>query len=190
MSHVQHVDELIREYLLYRGFSGTVKAFDSELKVDKDRSFRVDKIVEQLMQFIYAYDLNSLKELWTHLDQRMFSKLEHNFTPAVRKLENAVLKFYLVNAVVSGKADKVTEFFARFTPELIGQPEWKEWFMLPWMKNPEENPVFQVHFTRHWQDTLLVSLHNFLATIFQVRCITVSQVSAIMTLVPVTNLLL
>jgi hypothetical protein len=22
----------------------------------------------------------------------------------------------------------VTEFFARFTPELIGQPEWKEWF--------------------------------------------------------------
>jgi hypothetical protein len=161
------MDELIREYLLYRGFSGTLKAFDSELKVDKDKSFRVDKIVEQLMQFIHLYDLNSLKELWTHLDQRMFSKLEHNFTPAVRKLENAVLKLYLVNAVTSGKVDKVTEFFVRFTPELIGQPEWKEWFMLPWVKNPEENPVFQVHFTRQWQDTLVVSLHNFLATIFQ-----------------------
>ncbi|PSN38125.1 WD repeat-containing protein 91 [Blattella germanica] len=104
MSHIQYVDELIREYLLYRGFSGTVKTFDSELKVDKDKSFR---------------------------------------------------------------PDKVTEFFARVTPELIGQPEWKEWFMLPWVKNPEENPVFQMHFTRHWQDTLLVSLHNFLATIFQ-----------------------
>jgi hypothetical protein len=50
------------------------------------------------------------------------------FFTAVRKLENAVLKFYLVNAVVSGKADKVTEFFAKLTPELIGQPEWKEWF--------------------------------------------------------------
>jgi len=50
------------------------------------------------------------------------------FLTAVRKLENAVLKFYLVNAVASGKTDKVTEFFARFTPELIGQPEWKEWF--------------------------------------------------------------
>jgi hypothetical protein len=47
---------------------------------------------------------------------------------AVRKLENAVLKFYLVNAVISGKLDKVTEFFAKYTPELIGQPEWKEWF--------------------------------------------------------------
>lgn len=41
MSHVQYVDELIREYLLYRGFSGTLKAFDTELKVDKDKSFRV-----------------------------------------------------------------------------------------------------------------------------------------------------
>jgi hypothetical protein len=45
MSHVQYVDELIREYLLYRGFSGTLKAFDSELKVDKDKSFRVSKQV-------------------------------------------------------------------------------------------------------------------------------------------------
>ncbi|KAJ9585107.1 hypothetical protein L9F63_020547 [Diploptera punctata] len=167
MSHIQYVDELIREYLLYRGFSGTVKMFDSELKVDKDKSFRVDKIVDQLTQHIYAYDLTSLRELWSHLDQRMFSKLEHNFIPAVRKLENAVLKFYLINAVLSGKPDKVTEFFARVTPELIGQPEWKEWFILPWVKNPEENPIFQMHFTRHWQDTLLVSLHNFLATIFQ-----------------------
>lgn len=41
MSHVQYLDELIREYLLYRGFSGTVKALDTELKVDKDKSFRV-----------------------------------------------------------------------------------------------------------------------------------------------------
>lgn len=45
MAHIQYVDELIREYLLYRGFSGTLKAFDSELKVDKDKSFRVRKCV-------------------------------------------------------------------------------------------------------------------------------------------------
>lgn len=45
--------------------------------------FQVDKVVEQLMQFIHLYDLNSLKELWTHLDQRMFSKLENNFTPGM-----------------------------------------------------------------------------------------------------------
>lgn len=41
MSQIQYVDELIREYLLYRGFSGTLKMFDAELKVDKEKGFRV-----------------------------------------------------------------------------------------------------------------------------------------------------
>lgn len=39
---------------------------------------------------------------------------------------------------------------------------------LAFIKNPEDNPVYSVHFSRQWQDTMLVSLHNFLATIFQV----------------------
>lgn len=80
------------------------------------------------------------------------------------------------------------------TPELQNQPEWKDWFsklknnslhrfkrlicqilVLPYVKNPEENPTFKVHFTRQWQDTLLVSLHNFLATIFQVCLVFLQQ---------------
>ena len=35
------------------------------------------------------------------------------------------------------------------------------------MKNPEENAVFTVYFSRQWQDTMLVSLHNLLAVSFQ-----------------------
>ncbi|KAK3932037.1 WD repeat-containing protein 91 [Frankliniella fusca] len=168
MAHLQYVDELVREYLLFRGFSSTLKTFDAELKADKDKGFRVDKLVEQLTQHIYSYDLVALKELWAHLDHKIFSRLEQEFTPAVRKLENAVLKLYVVNTVVNGKTDKLNEFFSRLAPELQGQGEWKDWFLIPFLKNPEESPTFAVHFTRQWQDTLLVSLHNFLATIFQV----------------------
>lgn len=39
---------------------------------------------------------------------------------------------------------------------------------LPFIKNPEDNPTYSVHFSKQWHDTMLVSLHNFLATIFQV----------------------
>lgn len=39
--------------------------------------------------------------------------------------------------------------------------------VFPFCRNPEEHAVFAVCFTKQWQDTLLVSLHNFLATIFQ-----------------------
>jgi hypothetical protein len=41
MSHVQYIDELVREYLLFRGFTLTLKSFDNELKIDKDKGFRV-----------------------------------------------------------------------------------------------------------------------------------------------------
>lgn len=80
------------------------------------------------MQYIYTYDLLSLRELWGHLDIRMFSRLENHFTPAIRKLENAVLKMYLVNAAVNNKQDRIQEFFTKMAPELQGHSEWKEWF--------------------------------------------------------------
>ncbi|KAF7269893.1 hypothetical protein GWI33_017098 [Rhynchophorus ferrugineus] len=167
MAHVQYIDELIREYLVFRGFASTLKSFDGDLKVDKDKSFRVDKIIEQLMQLISAYDLNGVRELWGHFEKNIFSKLESNFTSSVKKLENAVLKLYLINAVTNNKPDKVIDFFLKMTPELQNQSEWKDWFVLPYIKNPEENPTFSLHFTKQWQDMLLVSLHNFLASIFQ-----------------------
>ncbi|XP_076241526.1 WD repeat-containing protein 91 isoform X2 [Calliopsis andreniformis] len=167
MSHIQYVDELVKEYLLFRGFTQTLRAFDNDLKAEKEKGFRVDKIVDQLMQHIYNYDLTSLRELWGHLDVRMFSRLESHFTPAVRKLENSVLKMYLVNAAVNNKPDRIQEFFVKMTPELQGHSEWKEWFAFPFVKNPEDNPVYSVHFSRQWQDTMLLSLHNFLSIIFQ-----------------------
>lgn len=54
------VDNLIREFLIFRGFSGTLKQFDTELKGDKDQSFRADKIVDQLMVCINTQDLDNL----------------------------------------------------------------------------------------------------------------------------------
>ena len=41
MSHVQYVDELVKEYLLFRGFGQTLKTFDNDLKAEKEKGFRV-----------------------------------------------------------------------------------------------------------------------------------------------------
>lgn len=84
MAHVQHMDELIKEYLLFRGFTATVKAFEADLKMDKEKGFRVDKIIDQILHIINVYDLNALRELWTHLDNHMFSKLESHFLQGIR----------------------------------------------------------------------------------------------------------
>lgn len=50
------------------------------------------------------------------------------FVLGVKKLENAVLKMYLINTVVNSKTDKIMEFFMKLTPELQNQSEWKDWF--------------------------------------------------------------
>ncbi|XP_067133024.1 WD repeat-containing protein 91 isoform X2 [Centruroides vittatus] len=167
MAAIGFADELVRDYLLYRGFLGALKAFDAELKTDKDRGFRADRIVEHLTSCISSLDLSALREAWSHLDLRIFSRLEHSFLSSAKKLETALLRMYVVTCITSGRQDKLREFFEKMTPELQGQAEWKDWFALLFLKSPEDNPTFQLYFTRQWQDTMLVSLQNFLSVIFQ-----------------------
>lgn len=81
MAHAHFIEEMMKEYLLFRGFGQTLKAFEAELKTDKEKSFRVDKIIEQLLHSVSNYDLNSLRELCGHLETHMFSKLETQFMP-------------------------------------------------------------------------------------------------------------
>ena len=51
------LDGLVREYLLFRGFSQPSKAFEAETKTDKDRAFRPDKITDGLLAFVAAHDI-------------------------------------------------------------------------------------------------------------------------------------
>ncbi|CAH1259339.1 WDR91 [Branchiostoma lanceolatum] len=205
------MDDLVRDYLLYRGFTSTLKVFEGEIKSDKDRGFRADKVVEQMIGFIQQYELGALREYWGHLDRRVFCRLEHVHSTgtvwlyymylrlltkqgmsvedliqvylslirpvleyghvllvgcSVNKLARSLLRLYLVHAMQNGRTEKVTEFFEKLAPEIQGQPEWREWFVLPFLSNPEQNPAFMMYFTKQWADTFIVSLHNFLSVIF------------------------
>lgn len=44
-------------YLLFRGFTNTLRSFDAERRNDGDRGLRVDKIVDQLFSFIEKYEV-------------------------------------------------------------------------------------------------------------------------------------
>ena len=113
MTHYQYLDELVKEYLLFRGFTATLKSFDTDLKNEKEKGFRVDKIVDQINQSISSHDLSGLLDLWKHFDTKIFSKLETNRLAAVRKLENSIYKLYAVQCVQSKQSEKLREFFER-----------------------------------------------------------------------------
>ena len=43
MSATQYLDDLVREYLLHRGFVTSLKAFDNDIKAEKEKGLRSDK---------------------------------------------------------------------------------------------------------------------------------------------------
>lgn len=169
---ITQMDELVKEYLLFRGFNSTIKSFENELKQDKDRCFRADKITDQLLSYIYSFDLSGLLDYWSYLEHKFFSRItlkvsNTSSTALTRKYELFLLRFYLVHAMQSSKADKAIELFENYASKLQSQSEWKEWYCLPFLKNPEENPTFSVYFSKNWIDTFIVSLQNFLNITFQ-----------------------
>ena len=134
MTQYQFLDELVREYLLFRGFVTTLKSLDTDLKNEKEKGFRVEKIVDHIQQSISSHDLQSLLELWKHFESKLFSRLETPRLAAVRKLENSLYKMYAVSCVQSKQHEKLREFFEKMTSDLHGQTEWKDWFALPYIK--------------------------------------------------------
>ncbi|CAG8542217.1 9299_t:CDS:2 [Racocetra fulgida] len=131
----QQIDELVKEYLLFRGFSATFRSFESECRNDKDKRFQAEKIIEELFSFITNSDVNGLMDYWRYLDLRYFSRLDARFFGSVKKFEECLLKYYLVYgksfATQQKRKEKVFEFFDTFGTELNGNSEWTKWFALP-----------------------------------------------------------
>lgn len=170
ITSVAFMDELVKEYLLFRGCNATFKSFEHDIKQDKDHAFRADKIVEQLFAYVNTYDLTNLIEYWSYLDQKYFSHLTFktsNGSSLSRKYELFLFRYYLVNSIQNNKTDKVNQFFERLASFLQTQPEWKDWFCLPFIKNPVDNPTFAIYFNQKWIDTFAVSLQNFISIVFQ-----------------------
>lgn len=171
ITSISYMDDLIKEYLIFRGFNSTFKSFEHEIKQDKDRCFKADKITEQLMSYIHNYDLFGLLDYWTYLDNKFFSRLTFktftNYGSLSRKYELFLLRYYLVNAIQTSKTEKAIELFENYAIKLQSQVEWKEWYCLPFIKNPEDNPTFAMYFNKNWIDTFIISLQNFLNIVFQ-----------------------
>ncbi|XP_015756761.1 PREDICTED: WD repeat-containing protein 91-like [Acropora digitifera] len=127
---------------------------------------QVDKIVDQLHQYILSYDIVGLRDFWDYLNDRFFKRLDYQHYTNVKKLEMCLLRLYIIHALQNSKNDKVVEFFEKYTAELQTQTEWREWFAIPFIKNPEQNAAFDMYFQRAWQDTFFLSLYNFLITLF------------------------
>ncbi len=168
MNSLAYADDLVREYLIFRGLAKTASMFEAEKKTSKLRGgFQAAKVIEQLMSYIHSCNLSSLLELWEYLNRNFFLRLDKDLSYTVKKLEQSLKRYYIVHCCASGHMDRVEEFFEALAPDLLRDQEWRHWFALRYLKAPASDPAFELYFSKQWLDVFIVSLHNFLSTIFQ-----------------------
>ena len=166
------LDALIKEYLLWRGFTQCFRTFESARLNDRLRFFNVQRIVDQLFSFVEQFDFASMQSLWNFLSARFFVHLDGHHQPTVRAFARALQRYYIVHCVSSGSLQRVVDFLRTFGSELSRTSssnggDWEEWFQLPFLRNPAQDPRFAPFFTTQWRDTLRTSLSNFLSLIFR-----------------------
>jgi hypothetical protein len=164
------IDDLIRDYFQYRNLTSTSRIFDNEILKLPLEQYRADHIIEQLTLSIHQFDINTLIDYWTQIEQRLLSTLTIDSQRLINiftKIRNNLYRCYLIHAIQSSKTEKINEFFDRLLKTLQQSNEWtKEWFALPFIKNPEENLTFQIYFSKQWNELFWISLQNFLSMAF------------------------
>jgi hypothetical protein len=168
-----NADKLVEDYLLFRGFMHTHRTFVSECSRSGDRlqEFQIDKIVEELLRQLTSYNFEAMMDLWNFLDERYLIKLEHRYGAVVKHLELSLQRFYIVNAIQCGQAERAREVLALILEKsgdsCYKSSEWLSWFALPYLKDPLTDPLFKSYFTKEWASLLVVSIHNVLTTALQ-----------------------
>lgn len=130
MENVRYAEELVREFLVFRGFASTLQAYESELSTEIGRNFQVDKIMDLVFsEYVPKYQLDRLVNLFAFFKQCFMSPADTELFTTLVKLELSVLRYYVINALKSGRQDKVIEFFGESGNYLIQKREdWLAWF--------------------------------------------------------------
>ncbi|KAK9818366.1 hypothetical protein WJX72_011380 [[Myrmecia] bisecta] len=167
MDALPYVDTLLKEFLLFRGFTSSLQAFNADLAADKGCGFQASQISELVFHnLIPQHEYRELVSLLDFLNARIYCHLDSSFEPTIRKLEVSLLWLFVVHASRAGKTDKIKEFFSEYGESLLqgpDAPDWHVWFALPYLKAPARDPRFQCYFSRDWAALVETSLRNFLA---------------------------
>ncbi|PWA49402.1 WD repeat-containing protein 91 [Artemisia annua] len=167
MENMKYTEQLIREYLFFRGFTNTLNSFEKDLQTDIAKSYHKDKIFDLIFSsYIPKFQPQNLISL-TSFFKQSFSSDETLLLDTLNKLETSLLRYYIVSCVQLGRVDKVVEFFKDFGDDLmLKDHDWMYWFGISYVKNPSLDPIFRVYFTKEWFDGLNLSVRNFLSEVF------------------------
>ncbi|KZV36455.1 WD repeat-containing protein 91 [Dorcoceras hygrometricum] len=167
MEKMKFAEELVREFLVFRGFTSTLECLERELSTDIGKGFQVDKILELIFSvYIPKFEVGKLVDLLGFF-KKCFSYSDSSLVATISKLDESILRYYIVNALKCARKDKVLEFFGVLGDDLLHRDEsWNSWFVIPYLQKPHLDPQFRVYFSEEWFRALHLSVRNFLSEIF------------------------
>eukprot|EP01039_Chlorochromonas_danica_P011045 gene11045-12301_t len=179
--NIEGADRIVGEYLIYRGFTQTLQSLESESHRDRTKKFEVIRIVEAIFTNLMSFEMESFLFLWDFLNKRFFFHLDVEHFHLAVTLKTDLLKFYLIHAIKSKNRDRVTEFFTSYSHEILadqttsngaansagggGGSSLRNWFVLPYLEEPEKDPEFSIYFSSRWAELLRITLQNFLSIV-------------------------
>ncbi|KAL9289816.1 hypothetical protein ACSQ67_024416 [Phaseolus vulgaris] len=168
MEKMRHAEELVREFLVFRGFTNTLESYETELRTDIGKGFEVNKILDLIFSvYVPKFHADKLVALLGFFKHYLSSPSDTLLVSTLSKLEASILRFYVVHAVQCNRNDKVVEFFALYGSELLQRSQdWTLWFAIPYKKNPHLDPEFRAFFSKEWYQALHLSSRNFFSEVF------------------------
>ena len=130
MENMQYAEELVREFLVFRGFTNTLQAYDAELRTDIGKGFQVDKILDLIFSiYVPKFHADKLVALLGFFKHYLSSSSETALVSTLSKLEASLLRFYVVHALQRNRRDRVVDFFAVHGSELLQRSQdWTQLF--------------------------------------------------------------
>lgn len=124
-----YAEELVKEFLVFRGFTNTLQAFVKELGTDIGKGFQVDKILDLVFSiYIPKFQAENLIQLLRFFSN-CFSSHETHLISVISELDISIIRYYIIHAIQAGRKDKVIELFDIHGTELLQKDQhWASWF--------------------------------------------------------------
>jgi hypothetical protein len=93
---------------------------------------QVDRIVDLLFTvYVPRFEFDNLAKLMLFLQQSFLSSADARYHSTFMKLDMALKKYYIVNALQNGQTDEVLSFFQKYGDSLLcngRDDDWHNWF--------------------------------------------------------------
>jgi hypothetical protein len=128
-------------------------------------------VLQSIFSSLHSFDVEGFISFWDFLNKRFFFHLDSEHLNLSGVLKSDLIKYYLVYAIKTKSKEKVTEFFAAYSHEILAEAgnfipgNLRNWFVLPYMDEPEKDAEFSAYFAQRWADLLKNTLHNFLSMV-------------------------